>query len=122
MKSLISSLQKEEGLIEKYDEVIQKHIRNGVTEDADNSEEYLQQESVVTHYLPHHLVQSESWGTKKLRVVFEGCAKPHKSKKSLNECLYQGPNLLTNLCGELLRFRLNPIRLAADVEQAYVQL
>ena len=122
LKSLISNLQKETGLIEKYDAIIQKHIRNGVTEDANSTEEYLQQEPVVTHYLPHHLVQSESWGIKKQRVVFEGCAKPHKSKKSLNECLYQGPNLLTNLCGELLRFRLNPIGLVADVEQAYVQL
>ena len=122
LKSLINNLQKEAGLIEKYDEIIQKHLRNGVTEDANSTEEYLQQEPVVTHYLPHHLVQSESWGIKKQRVVFEGCAKPHKSKKSLNECLYQGPNLLTNLCGELLRFRLNPIGLVADVEQAYVQL
>ena len=122
LKSLVNGLEKEKGLIEEYDKIIQKHIENGVTEEANSSRSYIQSESVVTHYLPHHLVQSESSGVKKLRVVFEGCAKSHKFKKSLNECLYQGPNLLTNMCGVLLRFRLNPVGLVADVEQAYVQL
>ena len=61
---------------------------------------------VVTHYLPHHMVQSSSSATSKFRIVYEGCAKSHEKHKTLNECLHKGKNMITNLCGALMRFRM----------------
>jgi len=40
----------------------------------------------------------------------------------LNECLRRGPVLLPDLCGILIRFRLNPVVLTADIEKAFLQL
>ena len=41
--------------MQKYNEIIQKLIDDDIVEEADNSKEYLQGESVITHYLttPH---------------------------------------------------------------------
>ncbi|TKR57878.1 hypothetical protein L596_030522 [Steinernema carpocapsae] len=42
--------------------------------------------------------------TTKLRVVYDGSAH-HVGKPSLNNALHQGPTILPNLVGQLLRFR-----------------
>ena len=120
LKSLVNDLQKDEATMQKYNEIIQKLIDDDIVEEADNSKEYLQGESVITHYLPHHMVQGNDG--KNLRVVYEGCTKTHKSKRSLNECLHPGKNLVANLCGILLRFRMKRIAFVADIEKAYLQL
>ena len=120
LKSLVNNLQKDEATMQRYNEIIQKLIVDDIVEDADNSKEYLQGESVITHYLPHHMVQGNDG--KKLRVVYEGCAKTHKSKRSLNECLHPGKNLVANLCGILLRFHMKRIAFVADIEKVYLQL
>ena len=119
LKSLVSSFKTDETLL-KYDQIIQKQLSDGIIEEADCSQKYLQQNSVVTHYLPHHMIQNKE--TKKIRIVYEGCSKSHKSKKSLNDCLYRGKNMVNDLCGTLLRFRMNKVGLIADIEKAYLQL
>ena len=40
----------------------------------------------------------------------------------MNDCLHRGENMVSNLVGVLLRFRLNKIGLMADIEKAYLQL
>ena len=104
--------------IELYDAIIQKQLESGHIEVADSSREYKDRSDVVLHYLPHHMVKS----AEKLRIVYEGCAKSHPSQKSLNDCLYPGKNMVANLCGMLLRFRLPTVAILADIEKAYLQL
>ena len=77
-------------------------------------------DSIVTHYLPHMILKNND--PTKIRIVYEGCAKSFPSQRSLNECLYRGPNLVKSICGILLRFRLNKIAIIADIEKAYLQL
>ena len=63
-------------------------------------------------YIPHHAVVNPN--KEKIRVVFD-CASSFKGK-SLNDHLYQGPDLLNSLVGMLLRFRLHPVAIVADIK------
>ena len=74
------------------------------------------------HYSPHHAVVKESSETTKLLVVIDASAKTKAEHNSLNDCLHKGPCLTPDLCGMLLRFRLKPIALMADVENAFLQV
>ena len=73
-----------------------------------------------TNFLPHHFVLREESTTTKLRVVFDGSAKT-SSGLSLNNCLLVGPKVQDDLFVHLLRFRLNPIALKADIVKMFRQ-
>ena len=60
--------------------------------------------------------------TTKVRIVYDSSAKTKKEAKSLNKCLLRGPVILEDLCGLLLRFRLEKIALLADLEKAFLQV
>ena len=93
-------------------------MNEGITEEVFNDRQNLHENNNVIHYMPHHLVKTAN----KLRIVFDGSAKTNDAKRSLDDCLFKGSNTVTNLCGVMLRFYLNPIALIADIEQAYLQL
>ena len=69
-------------------------------------------------YIPHHGVLNPN--KPKLRVVFD-CAASFQGK-SLNDHLYQGPDLMSSLVGILARFREKPIALAADIKAMFSQV
>lgn len=72
-------------------------------------------------YLPHHcVIRPESVSTR-LRVVFDASAKS-SNNTSLNDLLYKGPKLQSDLTEILLRFRLFPVAVSADVRQMYRQI
>ena len=60
--------------------------------------------------------------TTKIRIVFDASAKTKKGSQSLNENLHRGPIILEDLCGLLMRFRINRVALIADVEKAFHQV
>ena len=122
LKSLTDNLNKDKTLLVAYDEIIKRQMKDGISEEAVTTKVYLQKDSVVTHYLPHHMVTSKDPVNTKLRIVYEGCAKTQQSKKSINDCLYRGRHLVSNLCGVMLRFRLKKIGMIADIEKAHLQL
>jgi hypothetical protein len=57
-----------------------------------------------------------------MRVVLDASAKSSAPDRSLNECLHEGVNLLPNLVGVILRFRLYAHACTADIEKAFLQL
>ena len=69
------------------------------------------------HYLPHRAVVKDG---KKIRIVFDGSAK--MEGPSINDSLYKGPCLLTSIYDILLRFRLYPIGIIADIRQAFLNI
>nr|XP_022911183.1 uncharacterized protein LOC111422213 [Onthophagus taurus] len=76
----------------------------------------------IPHYfLPHHGVIRESSSITKLRVVFNGSQKT-TTGVSLNDCLFSGPKLQTELVDVLLRWRRYPIVFASDLEKMYRQI
>ena len=54
--------------------------------------------------------------------MYDASAKAKSENFSLNECMHRGPVLLPDLCGILIRFRLNPIALTSDIEKAFLQI
>ena len=61
-------------------------------------------------------------GTTKVRIVYNASVKGRKGDKSLNECQYKGPNLLSDLCGILFCFRTQSIAILSDIEKAFLQV
>ena len=59
--------------------------------------------------------------TTKIRPVFDGSASDENAE-SLNDYLFTGPNLQTQLNEILMRFRLNPIALTADVKKMFLMI
>ena len=102
----------------KYDEVISSQITQGIIEKVTINTETTERR----HYLPHHPVMTPSKSTTKLRIVYDASIKAKKGDKSLNECLHRGPVLLPDLCGILLRFRIQLIAIFADIEKAFLQV
>ena len=70
-------------------------------------------------YLPHHPVINQR-KPNKLRVVMECAAK--FQGRSLNGCLYQGPDTTANMTAALLRFRREHVAVAADITETFMQV
>ncbi|CAG9137619.1 unnamed protein product [Plutella xylostella] len=73
------------------------------------------------YYLPHHAVIRESSTSTKLRVVFDGSAKPVKGN-SINEELLIGPPLQQDIRDLVTRWRQHKYCLVADIKQMYRQI
>ncbi|XP_018360741.1 PREDICTED: uncharacterized protein LOC108759682 [Trachymyrmex cornetzi] len=74
-----------------------------------------------TFYLPHHGVLRETSLTTKLRVVFNGSSKS-TSGYSLNDLLYVGPKLQTDLFNVLIWFRQFRYVFSSDIEKMFRQI
>ena len=115
LTSLVRKLTRE-GNYERYDDVIQEQLEQGVIEMAPieaKGKEF---------YLPHKGVIKQSAETTKLRVVYDASAKESSDKPSLNECLYPGPPLQNQLWNILVRARFHPVLLTGDIEKAFLQV
>lgn len=77
--------------------------------------------SKIHCFLPHHPVLKESSTTTKLRVVFDASSKTNNNV-SLNDLLLKGPIIQDNLFSILLKFRLHPFAICADIEKMYRQI
>ena len=97
------------GGLRQYDDAIQDYIDQGHAEEAP------QVATGRVHVLPHHAVFKDG----KIRVVFDAAA---GHPNSLNDHILPGPNLIADLTGVLLRFRLRRIGVTADIEKAFLQL
>jgi hypothetical protein len=57
-----------------------------------------------------------------MHTVYDGSAKLGKGDKSLNEVLFEGPVLLPDLAGLLIRFRLRRYAASSDIQKAFLQV
>lgn len=73
------------------------------------------------YIIPHHGVIREDKLTTKVRLVLDASARTD-TNISLNDIMYPGPNLQSDLFLILLNFRLFPIAMCADVEQMYMRI
>ncbi|XP_011685766.1 PREDICTED: uncharacterized protein LOC105448721 [Wasmannia auropunctata] len=80
-----------------------------------------EREPNLLFYLPHHGVLRETSTTTKLRVVFNGSQKTDIGC-SLNDFLYSGPKLQTELANVLLLWRRHQFVFSADIEKMFRQI
>ncbi|KAJ0184020.1 hypothetical protein K1T71_000443 [Dendrolimus kikuchii] len=115
-KSLEKRLRKDEKLYEDYKIVIKDYIEQGhmvKVSDVDHNHK--------SFYLPHHAVVREDKETTKVRCVFDASCKS-SNNVSLNDCLLIGPKLQQDLRHILMRWRLHPFCIVADIVQMYRQI
>lgn len=72
-------------------------------------------------YIPHQAVVKSISNELKIRVVFDGSAKT-PSGKALNDVLFVGPKLQTDICDILCRFRVPKFVFTADICKKYRQI
>ncbi|XP_045542800.1 uncharacterized protein LOC123723621 [Papilio machaon] len=113
--SLEKKLLRNPRLYDEYKKVIADYINQShmvkVTDDK----------SKKVFYLPHHAVVREDKDTTKVRCVFDASCKA-SNNVSLNDCFIIGPKLQQDLRHILMRWRLHPYCVVADIEQMYRQI
>ena len=117
LHSLKRRLMKDGKLFEKYTATVVDYITRGYAAKIPTDE--LTPVDRPVWYLPHHPVVHPN-RPEKVRVVFD-CAAEYKGT-SLNQQLLQGPDLANPLVGVLIRFREEPVALAADIESMFHQI
>ncbi|XP_058837794.1 uncharacterized protein LOC131693727 [Topomyia yanbarensis] len=80
-----------------------------------------QAEIQPSFFLPHHPVIREESSTTKVRVVFDGSCKS-ATGLSLNDVMLVGPIIQEDLRSIVMRSRLHPIMLIADVAKMFRQI
>ena len=98
-----------------YQSVMEEYIRKGYIRRIDTNKK-----GITQHLMPHFPVVDMSRDTTKVRVVFDASAK--ENGVSLNDAIDPGPNLQRDLMDVLLRFRKNPIAIAADISEMFLQV
>ncbi|XP_037932704.1 uncharacterized protein LOC119667483 [Teleopsis dalmanni] len=73
------------------------------------------------YFIPHHCVLKPDSTTTKLRVMFDASAKT-TSGHSLNDLMYNGPTVQSELFSILLRFRRPRFVFTTDIEKMYRQV
>jgi hypothetical protein len=94
-------------------EIFNQQLQSGIIEEVPVDD--LRSES---HYIPFHFVIQESKSTP-IRIVYDGSTKTKRQMKSINDCIYRGKNMLSQIPEILLRSRMQPILVIADFEKAY---
>ncbi|CAH2088129.1 unnamed protein product [Euphydryas editha] len=115
--SLERRLQNNIELKQQYTDVINEYLQldhmRPVKEDDSKKK--------VAVYLPHHAVIRNDKTTTKVRVVFNASEKYGKGV-SLNDTLMTGPTLQADLRYTVMRWRVYPIGLVADIVKMYRQI
>ena len=114
-ESNFNQLKNNPELFSKYDETFKEQQKLGIIEQVETPGKIWQ-----THYLPHHGIVREDKDTPKLRIVFDASSKT--CNVSLNDCLLKAPNITPLIFDIILRFRLFPIAITADIEKAFLHI
>ena len=109
-------LKSNDRLVE-YDMIIKEQLDLGFIEEVEVDSLNINN----CHYLTHRGVYKEDSATTKLRIVYN-CSQKDCNHTSLNDCLIEGPNLVSDLVQILLRFRLEDFALQSDISKAFLRV
>ena len=72
--------------------------------------------------MPHKPIVREQASSLKVRMVFNASARPGPLANSVNECMHTGPSLQPLLWNILIRARMSPHLILADIQKAFLQI
>ena len=98
-----------------YDKQIIDMINRNVAEKLDQF--IIDTYNGPVHYLPHHEIHKPSSTSTPLRIVFNSSSS--FAGHILNDYYAKGPDVLNNMLGVLLRFRLGHIGVTGDIKKMY---
>ena len=113
LKSLCKKFKFDKDFMCHYSNVIKEQEARGFIEQV--KDKYCSD----SHYLAHHGVKRESKSTP---VLFDCSVRKNAESPSLNDCLWTGPTLTSDLLQVLLRFRLNQFACISDIEKAFLMV
>ena len=115
LRSTERNLKKNSRVADEYQTTIQAYVEKGYLRKVPSEE----QPPANVWFLPHFPVVRMDKSTRKVRIVFDGAAKCDGI--SLNDMIHAGPKLQQDLFNVLVRFRRNPIGVACDIKEMYLQ-
>ena len=115
LKSLCSKFEQDEGFKNHYMKILVEQESRGFIERV--TDQYCKD----SHYLAHHGVKRDV-KTTPVRIVFDCSARKSANSPSLNDCLWTGPTLTSDLLQVLLQFRLHQFACASDIEKAFLMV
>ena len=115
--SLKPLMTKKPQLFNQYQEILEEYMQAGFIEPLPPTSPLEGQH----HYLPHHPVFKES-RTTPLRIVYNASSRADAQSRSLNDCLYTGPNLVAGLHDMILQFRSGNYAVVADISKAFLRI
>ncbi|GBM78035.1 hypothetical protein AVEN_34881-1, partial [Araneus ventricosus] len=101
----------------QYRETLHDYKKNGIIEKVPNPENPINK---PVFYMPHQPVFRNESLTTKMRIVFDAISSHSFQHLSLNDCLWPGPNLNSNVFDILINFRLNKFAIISDIEKALI--
>lgn len=107
LNSLTRRCKRDPNLQRQYRETLNDYENNNIIEKVSFPSEKAVNKPV--YYLPHQPVFRDESLTTKMRIVFDASSRHDYQHLSLNDCLWPGPNLNTNIFDILVNFRLNKI-------------
>lgn len=114
------SLQKNPELNIQYNNVLREYLDLNHMEETSSRESFLDNKC-FSFYLPHHAVVRPESKSTKVRVVFNASRKT-KSGYSLNDVLYTGPTLQSDLISIILNWRKYRFVFSGDIQKMYRQI
>ena len=90
-------------------------VKRGVAKRLSSSE--VQEYNGPIYYLRHHEVMKPDSDSTPCRLVFNSSAK--YMNNTLNDYWAKGPDLLNNLFGFLISFRVNEVAIVGDISKMY---
>ncbi|XP_037820360.1 uncharacterized protein LOC119609586 [Lucilia sericata] len=115
-----ANLAKKSNLLDIYNNILKEYIDLGHMKKC-NSTEIEEHGKYYSYYLPHHAVFRPESASTKVRVVFNGSRKT-QSSYSLNDILYSGPTLQSDLMTIILNWRKYEYVFNGDIEKMYRQI
>ncbi|KAJ8940212.1 hypothetical protein NQ318_010712 [Aromia moschata] len=103
-------------LKKQYSDIIRDYISQGHM-----SKVLVDQSPKEVYYIPHHAVFKADSTSTPIRIVFDASCRTD-SNYSLNDLLFTGPKLQSDVCTMFLKFRLFEVAITADLRQMYRQI
>ncbi|XP_068250371.1 uncharacterized protein [Palaemon carinicauda] len=116
VKQQFAKFQKDEAYLNHYQNFLKDQEDRGFIERVDKNNVFEN-----CHYLAHHSVQKDSTTTP-IRIVFDCSWRQGKNGLSLNDCLWTGPHITTDLLKVLLQFRTNNYACISDIVKAFLMV